>query len=106
MEPLHVLKQMFPTEDLRRRVEYAKRGCWSEAKALRFTSEAGTDVTYQLGQYPVISEYGYTDEPGRWDHFPSDSRLRRATMAGERHCRNSRSQATSFAPLRSMWNRR
>ena len=70
MEPFHVLKQMFPTEDLRRRVEYAK-GMLEQARELRFTSDAGTDVTYQLGQYPVISEYGYTDEPGRWDHFPS-----------------------------------
>lgn len=70
MEPFHVLKQMFPTPDLRRRVEHAK-GMLEQAKVLRFTSEAGTDVTYQLGQYPVISEYGYTYERGRWDHFPS-----------------------------------
>lgn len=70
MEPFHVLKQMFPTEDLRRRVEYAK-GLLEGARQLRFTSAAGTDVTYQLGQYPVISEYGYTYERGRWDHFPS-----------------------------------
>ncbi|RYF36789.1 MAG: leucyl aminopeptidase [Comamonadaceae bacterium] len=70
MEPFHVLKQMFPTEDLRRRVEVAK-GLLEKARRLRFTSEAGTDIVYRLGQYPVISEYGYTDEPGRWDHFPS-----------------------------------
>ena len=24
-----------------------------------------------LGEFPVISEYGYVDEPGRWDHWPS-----------------------------------
>jgi 2,5-dihydroxypyridine 5,6-dioxygenase len=70
MEPFHVLKQMFPTEDLRRRVEYAK-ALIEKARSLRFTSDAGTDITYRLGQYPVISEYGYTFEPGRWDHFPS-----------------------------------
>ncbi|WP_338617617.1 2,5-dihydroxypyridine 5,6-dioxygenase [Pigmentiphaga sp. CHJ604] len=70
MEPFHVLKQMFPTEDLRRRVEHAK-GMLERARELRFASAAGTDVTYRLGQYPVISEYGYTFEPGRWDHFPS-----------------------------------
>jgi len=70
MEPFHVLKQMFPTEDLRRRVEVAK-GLLEGARQLRFTSSAGTDVTYRLGQYPVISEYGYTHERGRWDHFPS-----------------------------------
>lgn len=70
MEPLHVIRQMFPTEDLRRRVERAKQ-LMENAKVLRFTSEAGTDIRYPLGQYPVISEYGYTDEPGRWDHLPS-----------------------------------
>ena len=70
MEPFHVLKQMFPTEDLRRRVENAK-GLLEKAHQLRFTSAAGTDIVYRLGQYPVISEYGYTCEPGRWDHFPS-----------------------------------
>lgn len=70
MEPFHVLKQMFPTADLRRRVEYAK-SLLESAKQLRFTSDAGTDIVYTLGQYPVISEYGFTAEAGRWDHFPS-----------------------------------
>lgn len=70
MEPFHVLKQMFPTEDLARRVECAK-GLLEKARRLRFTSDGGTDIVYKLGQYPVISEYGYTREPGRWDHFPS-----------------------------------
>ena len=70
MEPFHVLKQMFPTEDLRRRVEFAKK-LLEGAKEMHITSRGGTDVRYRLSQYPVISEYGYTDEPGRWDHFPS-----------------------------------
>ncbi len=70
MEPLHILRQMFPNEDLRRRVDLA-RELLMGAKALKFTSPHGTNVRYRLGQYPVIAEYGYTDEPGRWDHFPS-----------------------------------
>jgi 2,5-dihydroxypyridine 5,6-dioxygenase len=70
MEPFHILKQMFPTEDLRRRVELS-RELMSSAKSMRITSPAGTDIRYGLSQYPVISEYGYTDEPGRWDHWPS-----------------------------------
>ncbi|MEN9889425.1 MAG: hypothetical protein RL559_1462 [Pseudomonadota bacterium] len=70
MEPLHVIRQMFPTPDLRRRVEHAK-ALMENARLLRFTSEAGTDMRYPLGQYPVMSEYGFTDEPGRWDHLPS-----------------------------------
>jgi hypothetical protein len=31
----------------------------------------GTDVTYRLGVYPTVSEYGYTDTPCRWDHWPA-----------------------------------
>lgn len=27
-------------------------------------------MTYELGQYPVLTEYGFTDTPGRWDHWP------------------------------------
>ena len=69
MEPFHILKKMFPTEDLRRRTELSRTLLQSASK-MRITSPGGTDVTYGLKQYPVISEYGYTDEPGRWDHFP------------------------------------
>ncbi len=70
MEPIDVLRQMFPTEDLRRRVEFEKQ-LLESSKELHFTSAGGTDITYKLSQYPVISEYGYTFEPGRWDHLPS-----------------------------------
>ncbi len=70
MEPLHVLKQMAPTEDHRRRCELG-RDLILKSKRMRITSPQGTDVTYGLSQYPAIAEYGYTDEPGRWDHFPS-----------------------------------
>ncbi|ODU55290.1 MAG: leucyl aminopeptidase [Acetobacteraceae bacterium SCN 69-10] len=69
-EPFHVLKQMFPTESLRKRVENAAER-FKTARLLHVTSKAGTDIRYQLGQYPVMTEYGYTDTPGRWDHFPS-----------------------------------
>ncbi len=70
MEPIDNLIRLFPTPDLRERVEVAEELA-SKAKTLRFTNAAGTDVVYRLGHYPVISEYGYSDEPGRWDHWPS-----------------------------------
>jgi len=70
VEPVNVLMQMFPTADLRRRVEFAGN-LLSRSKELRVTSEAGTDIRYGLSQYPVLTEYGYTDTPGRWDHWPS-----------------------------------
>ena len=70
IEPVDVLMRLFPTQDLRERVEAGEERL-ANASALRFTNPAGTDVTYQLGAYGVMTEYGFTDEPGRWDHFPS-----------------------------------
>jgi 2,5-dihydroxypyridine 5,6-dioxygenase len=69
-EPFDVLRALFPTQDIRRRVEFGER-LLREAKELRVTSHHGTDLSYRLGQYPVMTEYGFTDTPGRWDHFPS-----------------------------------
>jgi 2,5-dihydroxypyridine 5,6-dioxygenase len=70
IEPVEVLTRMFPTTHLRARVEHGER-LLQAAKRMHITSIAGTDVTYELGQYPVMTEYGYTDTPGRWDHWPS-----------------------------------
>jgi 2,5-dihydroxypyridine 5,6-dioxygenase len=64
-----VIRRMFPTEELRRRVEAGEK-LLAKAKEMRITSLVGTDVTYRLGQYPVITQYGYTDQPGRWDNLP------------------------------------
>ncbi len=68
-EPFEVLARLFPTKELRERVE-AGEARLKRAKQLRFTNPAGTDITYELGQYAVLTEYGFTDTPGRWDHWP------------------------------------
>jgi 2,5-dihydroxypyridine 5,6-dioxygenase len=71
VEPPEVLQRMLGRESARKRVEAGGRAL-AGASALRITSPAGTDLTYQLGQYsrtPIL-QYGYTDQPGRWDHFP------------------------------------
>jgi len=70
VEPFDVIKRMFPKEGDKERVLYATN-LLKNAKELRFTNPVGTDVTYQLGQYPILTEYGFADEPGRWDHLPS-----------------------------------
>ena len=36
---------------------------------MRFTSPAGTDLYIETAGQPVTVQYGYTDTPGRWDHF-------------------------------------
>ncbi len=70
IEPLEVLIRMFPNEDLRRRVEIGEH-LLGNAKEMHITSPSGTDVRYRLGAFPVMTEYGYTDQPGRWDHWPA-----------------------------------
>jgi 2,5-dihydroxypyridine 5,6-dioxygenase len=69
VEPADNLARMIARPDSRARSEAAGRRI-AAAKKLRITNSAGTDLTYELGQYPPIIQYGYTDEPGRWDHFP------------------------------------
>jgi 2,5-dihydroxypyridine 5,6-dioxygenase len=70
VEPVDALAKLLPTKEMRAQVEAAAELLRS-AKVLRFTNKAGSDVTYQLGAYPVIEQYGFTDTPGRWDHWPS-----------------------------------
>ena len=70
IEPIEHIEAMQPNARLRERVE-AGAEMLEKAKTLRFTNEAGSDVTYQLGAYPTMTQYGYTDTPGRWDHWPS-----------------------------------
>lgn len=70
VEPVDNLARLFPTADQRRRVETSEE-LLRNAKSLRFTNNAGTDVVYRLGAYPVMTEYGYTETPGRWDHWPA-----------------------------------
>ena len=70
VEPPELLARLMPTVELRERVEVAAE-LLTKASVMRITSPAGTDVMYQLGRYPTMSEYGYTDTPGRWDHWPA-----------------------------------
>src|SRR5581483_8058004 len=81
VEPADTLARLFPTSDQRRRVEVSDE-LLRRARTLRITNRAGTDVTYQLGPYTPLTEYGYTDAPGRWDHWPSGMLLTGAADDG------------------------
>lgn len=76
VEPFEILARMMPSKAMRACVEAAERRL-AAATRLRFTNDAGTDVVYELevlsGPPPacILTEYGYTDTPGRWDHWPS-----------------------------------
>ena len=70
VEPEEILQRLFPNPMLRQRVEAGERRL-ANAQRLHFTNAAGTDVTYELGRKPILTEYGYTATAGRWDHWPS-----------------------------------
>jgi len=69
-EPPDVMMRMLPTPEDKRRV-LAGNAVLGAAKKMRVTSAAGTDFEVSYGQYPTLVQYGYADEPGRWDHCPS-----------------------------------
>lgn len=69
-EPPEILARVMPSLEDRRRV-LAARDAYLAGKEIRITSPAGTDLRARVGDYPITAEYGFVDEPGRWDHWPS-----------------------------------
>ncbi len=70
IEPPEVLCRLVPSEADRSRVQAAAKAIQA-ARVMHVTSAAGTDLRCPMGEFPAISEYGFVDEPGRWDHWPS-----------------------------------
>ena len=62
------LEQLMAPPGLKDAVLYADT-LLSKTKKAQVTSAAGTDLTYYCGDYPVMSQYGYADAPGRFDHW-------------------------------------
>ena len=71
-EPANVLERLMGSEELRTTVEAGGRKLKAGTQ-LHVTSAAGTDLTADIGgaDLPVTHQWGYVDEPGRWDHWPS-----------------------------------
>jgi 2,5-dihydroxypyridine 5,6-dioxygenase len=70
IEPFEMLSRMVPTPDDKRRVQAAQKR-FKLAKTMHVTSDAGTDLHMRVGQFPILPQWGYSDEPGHWDHWPS-----------------------------------
>ena len=70
VEPPEVLTRLIPTAEDRERVLAAAERL-GQARTMQVVSAAGTDLRCALGEYPMLKEYGFVDEPGRWDHWPS-----------------------------------
>lgn len=62
------LEQLMSPPGLKEAVLYADK-LMAKSKNARVTSAAGTDLTYEIGEYPVMSQYGYADIAGRFDHW-------------------------------------
>ncbi|MDO8300408.1 2,5-dihydroxypyridine 5,6-dioxygenase [Lacisediminimonas sp.] len=70
LEPPEILARNLPEQDDKRRVMAADHALRA-ARQMRVRSAAGTDLTMSLGQFGTLPEYGFADEPGHWDHWPS-----------------------------------
>lgn len=70
VEPPEVLTRLVPTLEDRERV-LAAQARIGKAREMHVVSAAGTDFHCPLGEFQPIAEYGFVDEPGRWDHWPS-----------------------------------
>ena len=62
------LEQLLAPEGLKEGVLQAHKRL-EKARHARLSSAAGTDLQYRCGDYPVMSQYGYADLPGRFDHW-------------------------------------
>ena len=69
-EPADVLMRLLARPHDKQRV-LAGNAVLGAAREMRVTSAAGTDFHARFGQYPTLVQYGFADEPGRWDHAPS-----------------------------------
>ncbi|OZI52133.1 2,5-dihydroxypyridine 5,6-dioxygenase [Bordetella genomosp. 5] len=83
VEPPEVLARLVPTEADRERVKAAAARI-TAAREMHVTSPGGTDLRCPMGEFPAISEYGFVDEPGRWDHWPSGFALTWPNEGGAR----------------------
>jgi 2,5-dihydroxypyridine 5,6-dioxygenase len=69
-EPPATLKRLPPTEDIRRR-GLAGAQLMEQAREVRITSRAGTDLTLRKDGRKGAYQCGVADEAGRWDHWPT-----------------------------------
>jgi 2,5-dihydroxypyridine 5,6-dioxygenase len=62
------LEQLMAPRGLKEACKHAE-SLYSKTKSVRVTSKAGTELTYQCGEYPVMTQWGYADERAHFDHW-------------------------------------
>lgn len=62
------LEQLMAPPGLKEACKYAEV-LYRNTRTVKITSQAGTDLTYACGEYPVMTQWGYADERGHFDHW-------------------------------------
>lgn len=62
------LEVLLAPKGLKEAVKHSEKRL-AETKEVRVLNDAGTDFTYTCGEYPVMSQWGFSDEPGHFDHW-------------------------------------
>jgi 2,5-dihydroxypyridine 5,6-dioxygenase len=62
------LEQLMSPAGLKEAMKHAEE-IYKKTRKVRVVSEAGTDLTYDTGEYPVMTQWGYADEKGHFDHW-------------------------------------
>src|SRR5258705_6190071 len=81
------LETLMSPRGLKEAVAYAGSRL-ERAKTMRITRPRGTELTVKLGGYSTMIQYGYAEEPGRFDHwgaghlhtFPNESSATRTVV--------------------------
>lgn len=69
LEPPEILERMLPSAEDRERALAAEKQLRA-SRRVHVTSAAGTDLSFEIGQYRVASQYGFSDTAGHWDQWP------------------------------------
>ena len=69
-QPQESLRRLFPDPASTKRVR-AGAAFFDDVKTIRLKSDAGTDLTCSKEGRMGGFQQGFSDEPGRWDHWPS-----------------------------------
>jgi 2,5-dihydroxypyridine 5,6-dioxygenase len=83
VEPPDTLLRLMPTSREKAEVVAAAERLAS-ARTMHVTSPHGTDFTASFGEYRVQAQWGYSDEPAHWDHWPSGFLVRWPNEASAR----------------------
>ena len=62
------LEQLMSPPGLKQAMKYAE-GVYQKTRKVEVVSDAGTNLAWTCGEYPVMTQWGYADEPGHFDHW-------------------------------------